>query len=191
MDINQPSDSSSNISSNSSLAQETRDKAYRKILGKWVFICVAIGLVIFGIVYFIFFRSSPNQYSSTGAQTPNATAQSQAGTNAQNPNTPPLLLKSIGVNLDYYDPKTGKAGDFMFTKEKLQFNSLFMGYGFFIPASSASSDKKNPQPTYILPLGTPVRSLVDGVVANMPKLWSGDISIQVTTDGKLQRWVMK
>ena len=102
---------------------------------------------------------------------------------------PPLLLKSIGVNLDYYDPNTGKAGDFVFTKEKLQFNRLFMDYGFFIPASSASSDKKNPQPTYILPLGTPVRSLVDGVVANMPTLWSGDISIQVTTDGKLQRWV--
>lgn len=102
---------------------------------------------------------------------------------------PPLLLKSIGVNLDYYDPNTGKAGDFVFTKEKLQFSSLFMGYGFFIPASSASPDKKNPQPTYILPLGTPVRSLVDGVVANMTTLWSGDISIQVTTDGKLQRWI--
>lgn len=102
--------------------------------------------------------------------------------------TPPLLLKSIGVNLDYYDPNTGKAGDFVFTKEKLQFNRLFMDYGFFIPASSASPDKKNPQPTFILPLGTPVRSLVDGVVANMPILWSGDISIQITTDGNLQRW---
>ena len=102
---------------------------------------------------------------------------------------PPLKLKSIGVNLDYYDPQTGKAGDFEFTKAKLQFNQLFMDYGFFIPASSASPDKKNPQPTFILPLGTPVRSLIDGVVANMPILWSGDISIQVTTDGKMQRWV--
>ena len=81
--------------------------------------------------------------------------------------------------------------DFKFTKEKLQFNRLFMGYGFVIPGNETSSgmDKSNPQPTYILPLGTPVRSLVDGVVANMPTLWSGDISIQVTTDGKLQRWV--
>ena len=26
-------------------------------------------------------------------------------------------------------------------------------------------------------------------MANMPMLWSGDISIQVTTDGQLQRWV--
>src|SRR3989344_8960841 len=41
--------------------------------------------------------------------------------------TPPLLIKSIGVNLDYYDPATNRAGDFVFTKEKLQFNRLFMG----------------------------------------------------------------
>src|SRR3990167_8858172 len=108
---------------------------------------------------------------------------------SQDTDEPPLKLKSIGVNLDYYDPKTNKAGDFVFTRQKLQFNSLFMEYGFFIPASSASSDKKNPQPTFILPLGTPVRSLVDGVVANMPTLWSGDISIHVTNSGKLERWV--
>src|SRR3989344_75709 len=109
--------------------------------------------------------------------------------NEENTDEPPLKLKSIGVNLDYYDSKTGKAGDFVFTKEKLQFSRLFMDYGFFIPASSASPDKENPQPTFILPLGTPVRSLVDGIVANMPTLWSGDISIQVTADGRMQRWV--
>lgn len=104
-------------------------------------------------------------------------------------NEPPLKLKSIGVNLDYYDPKTGKAGDFKFTKAKLQFNRLFMGYGFFIPASSTSPDKKNPQPTFILPLGTPVRSLVDGIVADIPTVWSGDYSIQITDTGKLERWI--
>lgn len=108
---------------------------------------------------------------------------------SQNADEPPLKLKSIGVNLDYYDPKTNKAGDFVFTKAKLQFNSLFMGFGFFIPASSASTDKKNPQPTFILPLGTPVRSLVDGVVAKIPTVWSGDYSIQITKSGKLERWV--
>lgn len=111
------------------------------------------------------------------------------GPRADSADKPPLLLKGIGVNLDYYDSKTNKAGDFLFTKEKLPFDRLFMGYGFFIPASSASADKKNPQPTFILPLATPVRSLVDGVVASMPTLWSGDISIQVTTDGELQKWV--
>src|SRR3989338_1339546 len=96
----------------------------------------------------------------------------------QNTDEPPLKLKSIGVEFS----------DFKFTKEKLQFNRLFMDYGFMIPASPDNPSKSNPQPTYILPLGTPVRSLVDGIVASMPTLWSGDISIQVTTDGKLQKW---
>src|SRR3990167_7994884 len=94
---------------------------------------------------------------------------------------PPLKLKSIGINFE----------DFKFTKEKLQFNRLFMGYGFVIPGNETSSgkDKSNPQPTFILPLGTPVRSLVDGIVAAMPTVWSGDYSIQVTKSGKLERWV--
>lgn len=94
---------------------------------------------------------------------------------------PPLKLKSIGVNIS----------DFKFTKEKLQFGRLFMEFGFVIPANTSSSgqDKTNPQPTFIVPLGTPVRSLVDGVVVDMPTLWSGDISIHVTADGKRDKWI--
>ena len=102
---------------------------------------------------------------------------------------PPLKLKNIGVNLDYYDPKTNRAGDFEFTKQKLQFGRVFMPFGFVIPASSVGAAKANPQPTFVVPLGTPVRSLVDGVVAAMPTLWSKDYSIQVTTDGKMQKWI--
>lgn len=99
----------------------------------------------------------------------------------QNSDEPPLKLKSIGVNFD----------DFKFTKQKLQFNRIFMGFGFVIPGnmSSTNQDKSNPQPTYILPLGTPVRSLVDGVVASMPTVWSGDYSIQVTESGQMEKWV--
>jgi len=98
-----------------------------------------------------------------------------------NPNEPPLKLKSIGVNFE----------DIKFTKEKLQFNRLFMGFGFVIPGNETTSgkDKSNPQPTFILPLGTPVRSLVDGVVAATPTVWSGDYSIQITKSGQMERWV--
>src|SRR3989344_2003811 len=66
-----------------------------------------------------------------------------------------------------------------------------MGFGFVIPAEVTSNNKakSNPQPTYIVPLGTPVRSLVDGVVAAIPVLWSKDYSIQVTTDGQMQKWM--
>lgn len=104
---------------------------------------------------------------------------------------PPLLLKNIGVDLDYYDSVTNRAGDFVFTKQRLEFNRLFMGYGFVIPGNFTSSgrDKVNPQPTFVVPLGTPVRSLVDGVVAAIPTLWSGDFSVQVTEDGKMQKWI--
>jgi len=104
---------------------------------------------------------------------------SQNGVVNRNTNEPPLKIKSIGIEFS----------DFKFTKEKLQFNRLFMDYGFVIPASPDNPSKANPQSTFILPLGTPVRSLVDGVVAAMPTLWSGDISIQVTKTGKLERWI--
>lgn len=106
-----------------------------------------------------------------------------------NTDEPPLLLKSIGVNLDYYDPKTEKAGDFKFTKQKLQFDRVFMPYGFVIPASSAGDQKSNPQPTFVVPTGTKVTSLVDGTVARISKVWSGDYSIQVTANGQIQKWV--
>ena len=94
---------------------------------------------------------------------------------------PPLLLKSIGVDLGYFDAVTGKAGDFVFTKGKLQFGVLFTEFGFTIPAnqSATGADKRNPQPTFLLPLGTKVRSLVDGVVVAIPKLYSNDYSIHV------------
>ncbi|MEK7165788.1 MAG: M23 family metallopeptidase [Patescibacteria group bacterium] len=139
--------------------------------------------VFFILFIFISFRLTSNNQENLQS----TTVQKKQKTSDE----PPLKLKNIGVNLDYYDPKTNKAGDFVFTKEKLQFERLFMGFGFVIPAeiTSGGKAKSNPQPTFILPLKTPVRSLVDGVVAQMPTLWSGDISIQVTTDGKLQRWV--
>ena len=94
---------------------------------------------------------------------------------------PPLKLKGIGVDFS----------DFKFTKAKLQFKRIFMEFGFVIPASTSSTDKDkpNPQPTFIVPLGTPVRSIVDGIVAATPTLWSGDYSIQVTENGKMQEWV--
>ena len=126
-------------------------------------------------------KKDQGQQSYTSVSSPSVKTKSD--------DEPPLLLKSIGVNLDYYDPKTNKAGDFLFTKQKLQFDRLFMGFGFVIPASSAGGEKSNPQPTFILPLGTGVRSLVDGVVANMPKVWSGDYSIQVSANGKVEKWM--
>ncbi|TSC87934.1 MAG: Uncharacterized protein G01um101416_249 [Microgenomates group bacterium Gr01-1014_16] len=99
--------------------------------------------------------------------------------NIPHPDEPPLKLKGIGVEFS----------DFEFIKEKLQFGKLFMEYGFYIPAGNDNPAKNNPQPTFVVPLGTPVRSTVDGIVAAIPVLWSGDFSVQVTADGKMQKWV--
>lgn len=133
---------------------------------------VGIALILSGLVFI--YNSQPNP-------TEKKANKIEKNSNSKDTDEPPLKLKSIGIDFD----------DFVFTKQKLQFNRLFMGFGFVIPGniSSSSKDKANPQPTFILPLGTPVRSLVDGVVANIPTVWSGDYSIQVTEDGQMQKWM--
>ena len=97
---------------------------------------------------------------------------------------PPLLLKSIGINLGIYDPATGMAGDFRFTRNRLQQNLLWMDYGYIIPGGNNGADKANPQPTFILPMGTKVQSLVDGVVVDVIELYSHDYSIHVAINSQ-------
>lgn len=94
-----------------------------------------------------------------------------------------VKIKHLGVDLDIYNSATNKAGDLQFTKEQLSFNRLFFEYGYEVPANSAGPAKKNPQPTFILPLGTKVHSLVDGEVVDVPKLYSNDYSVMVQGKG--------
>lgn len=139
-----------------------------------------IGLVVLvlGVIgAFVFFNlksDKTNLMDSIGR--PSASLQNDKG--GQDESEPPLKLKSIGVEFS----------DFKFTKQKLQFNRLFMGFGFVISASPDYPSKKNPQPTYILPLGTKVRSLVDGVVVGVPTVWSGDYSVMVGDGDDKSPW---
>lgn len=94
-----------------------------------------------------------------------------------------VKIKHLGVNLNEYDPATNKAGDFAFTKANMAFNMLFFEYGYVVPATSAGPEKSNPQPTFILPLGTKVHALVDGEVFDVPKLYSNDYSVMVQGEG--------
>lgn len=98
-----------------------------------------------------------------------------------------VKIKHIGVNLGYYDPKANKAGDFVFSKANFTsgIQSLFTEYGFVIPASvsGTGADKANPQPTFILPIGSKVYSLIDGEVTSIPKLYSNDYSVHVKGEG--------
>lgn len=100
-------------------------------------------------------------------------------------NKPEVKIKHLGVNLGIFDPATTKAGDFVFTKTKFDsgIQQIFMNYGNIVPASSAGAEKANPQPTFILPLGTKVHSLIDGVVYDIPKLYSNDFSVMVKGEG--------
>jgi len=136
---------------------------------------------------------------SSGCGGPSTPASPSSGNTGSTPSgtgppqtssQPPLLLKTIGVNLDYFDPSTGRAGDFQFTSSKLAEGRIWMDFGFVIPGgdSNTGADKANPQPTLILPLGTPVHALVDGIVFAVPSLYSGDFSIQIW-DGKTINWL--
>lgn len=116
----------------------------------------------------------------TPSPAPQNTAVSQGSSHNTFSNEPPLKLKSIGIEFS----------DFVFTKQKTQFNRMFMGYGFIIDGSQTNTgqSKANPQPTFMVPLGTPVRSLVDGKVAAISQTWAGDYSIMVTKSGSMERW---
>lgn len=96
-----------------------------------------------------------------------------------------VKIKNIGINLDEYDPATGMAGDLKFTKANFAsgMQMLFSEFGYEVAASSAGPAKKNPQPTFIAPLGTKVMSLVDGEVVDVPKLYSNDYSVHVKGEG--------
>lgn len=109
---------------------------------------------------------------------------------SKNPNEPPLKIKHIGINLGSYDPTTGMAGDLKFTKTGLESygNRIFFDYGAVAEANSAAQRRLNPQPTFIVPLGTKVRSLVDGVVVKIETLYSNDVSIMVA-DKKDSKWI--
>ena len=89
-------------------------------------------------------------------------------------------VKSLGFNLDYYDAATGKAGDFLFTKETLYDEYLFMNYGAISPNPDPNGETKaNPQPTFLLPLGTKVHAIADGTIYDVKQLYSGDYSVMI------------
>lgn len=144
-----------------------------------IIVLVVIGLIA-GISYKVLGNRDKSKTSKdSGSTSQNTSADTEA--ESTDPNQPPLKLKSIGLKLDTYDASTGMAGDLKFTKGKLVLDLIYTDFGYVIPkeTSATGQDKPNPQPTFLAPLGTKVLSIVDGIVANVPKLYSGDYSIQV------------
>ncbi|MGH7249909.1 MAG: peptidoglycan DD-metalloendopeptidase family protein, partial [Minisyncoccia bacterium] len=114
----------------------------------------------------------------------NHSASSQSNTAAQAQKDEPLPLKSISFDLDYYNASTNHAGDMVFTHEDHDlsghFHDIFSDFGTQDPRSPNDPTKRNPQPTFVLPLGTKVHSLVDGVVVDVKDLYSNDQTIWVS-----------
>lgn len=134
---------------------------------------LVVAVVIIGLV--------ANQKGHFATSSPSSTLNvTTSSPQSSQKDGPPLLIKHLGINLDIYDSTTQKAGDIVFTKTKLgEFDMPFFDFGFSMPANSAGPAKKNPQPTFIVPLGTKVHSIVDGVVVKIEKLYSDDYSIMV------------
>ncbi len=92
------------------------------------------------------------------------------------------VIEHIGLEIDAFNPNTRMAGDFRFTQDPVFMNRLFHDFGERITETSDGKPKVNPQPTYIVPLGTKVRSLTSGTVVAITKLYSDDYSIHVAKD---------
>lgn len=148
-------------------------------------------LVILVLLFFIVSQlnnQNTNTNTNTGNETQNNGNQTEEESEANSDVNPDILLiKHIGIDLGEFDPVTNKAGDIVFTQEKLgEYDMPYFDYGFQVEANSAAPARRNPQPTFIVPLGTKVRSLVDGVVIGVPKLYSNDYSIQVAANMESQ-----
>ncbi len=154
----------------------------QKGFGHVAVIALALTLLTIGFVgWRVFQKNSPS------TSTANKTQKQTSGTSDL------LYLKSIGWNIDNYDAATNHAGDMVFTHEDHDlsgnFNLIFADFGTQDPRSANDPTKRNVQPTFILPLGTKVHSLVDGVVANVEGLYSGDSTIMVTSNGQLTSYI--
>lgn len=97
-------------------------------------------------------------------------------------NEPPLKIKHLGFDLDYYNPEAKKAGAMDFTLIPFE-DRLWTDFGY----KDSQSGKIHPQPIFQLPVGTKVYAIADGVVVDIPKLYSGDYSIHVAIDQN-SRW---
>lgn len=145
-----------------------QDKFFKRFW--WIILFI---ILLSAAILIIFLRQEKNEIDQTN-------------TTNGNLSTEIALIKNIGINLDYYDSTTNKAGDFVFTKIDLPQDRLWLDYGYIIPADQTADNQEaaNPHPSLILPLGTKIRALIDGIIIDVPKLYSNDYSIQISADGQ-------
>lgn len=99
----------------------------------------------------------------------------------------PKVIRNWALDLKPYDSATGKAGvmkikgvkppTFSNPADTAAYSHIVGLYGEDV------NGMKEPQMAFIAPLGTPVISMVDGTVCNLPKLYSNDYSVRVAPPG--------
>jgi len=99
----------------------------------------------------------------------------------------PPILENIGINIDYYNATTNKAGDFQFDAfiypwgEGIYNEKVFYDYGF-IETNEDGTTNPGPQPIFVAPLGTKVHAITSGVVHDIHVLYSDDYTIRVVKE---------
>lgn len=139
---------------------------------------IGLFVLMLGVIgVFVFFNYNSFKPKTKSIDSSVASLPQNDKNETQDPNEPPLKMKHLGFNLDYYDPQTKKAGDIDFTLDPYD-NRLWTDFGH----KDTQSGKIHPQPIFQLPVGTKVYAIADGVVVEIPKLYSNDFSIQVAID---------
>ncbi len=144
----------------------------------WIIGCIVVLIVVVIAVVAIILSSGRDDKNSSnnGALNPGYTNAADPDLITLDPNAIPLI-KSMPADLSLMPITNEKFGEY---------DRPYFDYGFQVEASSAAPARKNPQPTFILPMGTKVRALIDGVVVGVPKLYSNDYSIHMATDENSQ-----
>jgi biotin carboxyl carrier protein len=139
---------------------------------------ILIVIVILLGIGFVGFKVLNNKDKNKQESKQPGTSNSKSAAETTDSNA--IVMKSIGFELDYYDEATNSAGDMKFTKLPLFGDQIMGDFGQQDPRSPNDPTKRNPQPTFILPLGTKVLSLIDGTVTKVETLYSGDVTIWVS-----------
>jgi hypothetical protein len=84
----------------------------------------------------------------------------------------PPVIHDMGIDLEPYDPSTGFAGD-------VDFGGLTYDDRAFITFGGDLDGSPNVHPTFIIPLGTEIRSVSEGVVHRIETLGDDDYDICV------------
>lgn len=93
-------------------------------------------------------------------------------------------IYNLGINVEPYNPATGKAGDLTFKDLGVSYESMiFQHFGYTMkPNENNPIPKLNVHPEYFMPRGSKIFAVSDGVVSDAPVIYSGDYSILVTPD---------